>query len=72
MSKNMQNLKILLARIYLQKPTAGLKTYWAQGAQVPQQFAALVVAGKNLPYMLWKGYLHVLNFLLKPTNQPTD
>ena len=27
--------------IYLPNPTAGLQTYWARGAQVPQQFAAL-------------------------------
>ena len=26
--------------IYLQNPTAGLQTYWALGAQVPQEFAA--------------------------------
>ena len=28
--------------IFLQNPTAGLQTYLARGAQVPQQFAALL------------------------------
>ena len=32
--------------IYLPNPTAGLRTYWAQGAQVSQQFAALKTTSK--------------------------